>query len=133
MADALISSVATAVAGQAAQAALQGGKDALAALIRAVRERFGHDKRASAALEAADRDPGDGTALAGLSEALERLFSADPDFAARIRDLWPQAAAELSASEGSVINSATGTVHGHLMQARDVRVEGGLHFGDVRR
>lgn len=54
-------------------------------------------------------------------------------FGARIRELWPQAAAELSAHEDGVVNSATGTVGGHLMQARDVRVEGGLHFGDVPR
>jgi hypothetical protein len=39
----------------------------------------------------------------------------------------------LSAGEGGVVNSATGPVGGHLMQARDVQVEGGLHFGDVQR
>jgi hypothetical protein len=105
----------------------------LAALIRLVRGHFGHDKQALAALEAADRDPGNEIALAGLAVALERLAAADTDFAAEMRGLWPQAATELSASEGSVINSATGTVHGHLMQARDVHIEGGLHFGDSRQ
>ena len=54
-------------------------------------------------------------------------------FGARIRELWSQAAAELSAREDGVVKSATGTVGGHLIQARDVRVEGGLHLGDVLR
>jgi hypothetical protein len=47
--------------------------------------------------------------------------------------LWPRVEAELSASEGGVVNSATGSVGGQLMQARDVRVKGGLHFGDAER
>jgi hypothetical protein len=129
LADELISSVATTVAGQAAAAALDGGKNALATLIRVVRERLGRDKRASAALEAADQDPGDEAARADLARALKRLTSADADFAARVQELWQRAAAELSASAGGVINSMTGTVHGHVLQARDVRVEGGIHFG----
>jgi hypothetical protein len=132
MPDPLFSSVAAAVAGKAAEMAVQGGKDACAALVRLVRERFGHDKEAAAALEAAGRSPHDEAAIAGLTLALERMVAADAGFAARIGELWPRAALELSASEGGVVNSATGSVSGHLMQARDVRVEGGLHFGDVQ-
>jgi hypothetical protein len=129
--DPVISSVANALAGQVAEAAVQGGKAACAALVRLVRERFGHDKQAAAALEVARSSPGDEAALAGLAQVLERLVSADADFGARLRELWPQAAAELSAGDGGVVNSSTGSVGGHLMQARDVRVEGGLHFGGV--
>jgi hypothetical protein len=132
MPDPVISSVAAAVAGKAAEAAMQGGKAACAALVRLVRDRFSRDKGATAALEEARRNPEDETAVAGLAWALERLVSADADFATRVRELWPQAAAELSATEGGVVNSATGSVGGHLMQARDVQVEGGLHFGDVQ-
>lgn len=133
MSDPIISSVAAAVAGKAAEAAIQGGKTACAALIKLVRERFSRDKEATAALETAYGNPADTAAVAGLELVLERLVLADADFDAQIRELWPQAAAELSASEGGVVNSATGSVGGHLMQARDVQVEGGLHFGDVRR
>ena len=47
MPDPVISSVAAAVAGKAAEMAVQGGKDACAALVRLVRERFGHDREAA--------------------------------------------------------------------------------------
>ena len=133
MPDQVISSIAAVVAGKAAEAALQAGKSACAALVRLVRERFSRDKEATAALEAARGNPEDAVAISGLALVLERLVRTDADFGARIRELWPRAAAELSASEGGVVNSATGSVGGHLMQARDVQVEGGLHFGDVQR
>jgi 2-polyprenyl-6-methoxyphenol hydroxylase-like FAD-dependent oxidoreductase len=133
MPDPIFTSIATAVAAKSAEVAVQGGKDACAALIRLIRERFRHDKDAAEALESAQRSHDDKAAVAGLAQALERLVSADADFASRVRDLWPRVAAELSASKGGVVNSATGFVGGHLMQARDVQVEGGLHFGDVRR
>jgi hypothetical protein len=133
MPDPVISSIAAAVAGKAAELAVQGGKDACAALIRLVRERFGHDKAAQAALEEARRTPQDQTAVEHLALALERVAARDSGFATRLRELWPPAAAELAASEGGVVNSATGSVGGHLLQARDLKVEGGLHFGDVDR
>jgi hypothetical protein len=133
MPDPVISSIATAVAGKAAELAVQGGKDACAALIRLVQERLRHDKQAVTALEAARRRPKDQTAVENLTLTLERVAATDPGFATRLHELWPRAEAELSAAEGGVVNSATGSVGGHLMQARDVRVEGGLHFGDVDR
>jgi hypothetical protein len=112
---------------------MEGGKKACAALVRLVRGRFSHDKAAVAVLERAQSDPENDAAIATLALTIERLALADADFESRLRELWPAAAAELSASEGGVVNSATGSVGGHLMQARDVRVEGGLHFGDVQR
>jgi hypothetical protein len=114
LADELISSITTTVAGQAAQAAVDGGKKALAALVGAIRERPGRDRQGLAALEATDRNPQDESALSDLTQALKRLTLADADFAARVRELWPQAMAELSASSDSVINSVTGRVQGHL-------------------
>ncbi|HZR49869.1 MAG TPA: hypothetical protein VFB06_10155 [Streptosporangiaceae bacterium] len=132
MPDPLFSSVAAAVVGKAAELAVQGGKDACAALLRSIRERFSHDNEAAAALEAARRNPADQPAVAELAVALQRLAAEDAVFAGRIRELWPLASAELSAVSGGVVNSATGTVGGHLLQARDVRVEGGMRFGDVR-
>ena len=131
--DPILSSIATAVAGQAAELAVQGGKEACAALVRLIRERFSHDKAATAALEAARGQPAQDAAVADLARALERLTSQDAAFADRIRELWPLARAELSASDGGVVHSATGSVGGHLMQARDVKVTDGLRFGDVQR
>jgi hypothetical protein len=133
MPDQVILSIAAVVAGKAAEAALQVGKSACAALVRLVRERFSRDKEATAALEAACGNPEDAAAISGLALVLERLVQTDAEFGAGIGALWPRAAAELSASEGGVVNSATGSVGGHLMQARDVQVEGGLRFGDVQR
>jgi hypothetical protein len=133
MPDQFLSTVAAAVAGKAAELAVQGGKEGCAALVRLIRAHLGRDKDASAALAAAREDPRDDGAVAGLATALERLTSQDAAFAVRLRELWPRAEAELSASHGGVANSATGSVGGHLMQARDVRVEGGLRFGDVDR
>jgi HEAT repeat protein len=130
--DPILSSIATAVAGKAAELAVQGGKEACAALIKLIRERFSQDRAAAAALEAAQGKPAQDAAVADLARALERLTSEDAVFAAQVHQLWPRARAELSASDGGIVNSATGSVGGHLMQARDVRVEGGLHFGDVQ-
>jgi hypothetical protein len=81
-----------------------------------VRERFGRGTPASAALEAARADPDDEGAVREVAVALERLAREDTAFDVRVRELWGQASAELSASEG-VINSATGSVGGHLMHA----------------
>lgn len=130
--DPLISSIATVVASKAAESLMEGGKNACGALVRFVRDRFSHDKMAAAVLDTAQSDPENETAIAALALMIERLTLADADFEARLRELWPPAAAELSASEGGVVNSATGSIGGHLMQARDVQIEGGLHFGDVQ-
>jgi len=126
-----MSSVAAAVAGKAAEAAIQGGRAACAALVKIVRERCHHDRQASEALEAACSAPGE-TAVAELARALERLAVTDPDFAGQLRDLWPRVVTELSADEGGVVNSVTGSVGGHLLQARDLHAEGGIHLGEIR-
>jgi hypothetical protein len=130
--DPFLLTIATAIAGKAADAVVEGGQNACGALVRVVRERFSRDKAAAEVLETASRNPKDDRAIADLAEMLQQLLRVDTDFETRLRSLWPAAEAELSASESGVVNSATGTVSGHLMQARDVRIEsGGIHFGDV--
>lgn len=131
MADLVMSSVAAAVAGKAAEAAVQGGHAACAALVKLVRARCHRDRQAGEALEAACSAPAE-AAIAELTRALERLAAVDPDFAGQLRDLWPRVVTELSADSGGVVNSVTGSVAGHLLQARDLHVEGGLHFGETR-
>jgi hypothetical protein len=130
MSDPVMSSVAAIVAGKVAEAALQGGKTACAALVQFVRERCQRDKQAAKALESAQA--GDEAAIAALGVVLERLASVDADFGVRVRELWPQVAMELSAADNGVVNSVTGSVGGNLLQARDLHVEGGLHFGETR-
>src|SRR6266705_4710883 len=59
--------------------------------------------------------------------------TADAEFGAWVRDLWPRARVELAARDGGVVNASSGTVGGHLVQARDLHVQGGLNLGDVHR
>ncbi len=133
MADEIMVAVAAALAGKAAEALAEGARGAWDALVRLLRRRLGHDPAASAALAAAEAGQRDETAVQELAAALERIAAADADFAAQMRSLWPQAQAELSASGGGVINVSSGTVRGHLIQAGDLHVDGGLHLGDVHK
>lgn len=124
-------SIASALAGKAAEAAAEGGKSAWGVLVQVVRARFGHDKAAAGALEAACAQPDVLAVVRVLALTLERIAATDAGFAARVHELWPSAQAELSAQEGGTVNSNTGTVGGHLIQARDLHVEGGLHLGEA--
>ena len=131
MADEIMMALASALAGKAADAAWGGARDAWNALVRLVSKRFARDSAAAAALEAARAQPEDEAAVHELSRALDRVLAADPGFAEQVRELWPQASAELSARDGGVLNISTAAVGGHLIQARDLRIQGGMHLGDV--
>jgi hypothetical protein len=132
MADEFTVALASALAGQAAEAVADGTKAAWNALVRLVRERFARDGTAAVALDAAQAQPEDQVAVYELSRALECVAAGDPQFGEQVRLLWPLACRELSAGDGGVVNVTTGTVGGHLIQARDLRVEGGLRLGDVK-
>jgi len=84
-------------------------------------------------LEEAQAHPADQAAVERLALTLERAAAVDAEFAARVRDLWPRARVELAARDGGVVNASSGTVGGHLVQARDLHVQGGLNLGDVHR
>jgi hypothetical protein len=129
--DPIMMSVASALAVKAAEAAAEGGKTAWDGLVRAVRARLGHDKAAAGALEEACAQPHDRAAVRILALALERIAAADAGFSAQVHELWPSAQVELSARESGTVNSNTGTVGGHLIQARDLHVTGGLHLGEA--
>jgi hypothetical protein len=58
MTDPVMLSVASAVAGKAAEAAVDGGKAALATLVRLIRGRLTDTDNGSGALENAQRQPG---------------------------------------------------------------------------
>jgi hypothetical protein len=133
MPDEIMLSVAAAVAGKAAEAAFQGARSAWGTLVQLIRGRLASDETAVAMLETAQAHPGDQVAVERLAQALERAAAADGDFAARVRELWPQARVELSPREGGIVNASSGTVGGHLVQARDLHVQGGLNLGDVHR
>jgi len=130
--DPIMLSFASALAGKAAEAVAEGGKSAWGVLVQVVRARLGHDQAAAAALEAACAQPDDLAVVGVLALALERMAAVDAGFGARVHELWPLAQAEFSARDGGTVNSNTGTVGGHLIQARDLHVEGGLHLGEAR-
>jgi hypothetical protein len=132
MADPLMLSVASAVAGKAAETATEAGKTALAALVRLVRGRLTGHETAAGALDSARAAPEDPSAIATLAVALQQIAATDRDFAAQIRALWQEVHTELSVREDRVVNSNTGAVAGHLIQAQDLHVQGGLQLGDVR-
>jgi len=125
VADEIMMAVASALAGKVAEAAVGGMRGAWEALVRLVRDRFAHDEVASAALTTAQLRPTDQLAVRELGD----VGIADPGFAEQVRALWSQVSAELSATSGGVLNVSTGTVSGHLIQARDLHIQGGLHLG----
>jgi hypothetical protein len=133
MADEIMLSVAAALAGKAAEAAFQGARSAWGSLVRLVRNRLAGDETAVAVLEKAQAHPADRAAVERLALTLERAATVDADFAAWVRDLWPRARVELSAGDSGAVNASSGTVGGHLVQARDLHVQGGLNLGDVHR
>ena len=129
MTDQVMLAVASAVAGKAAEAATAGGKTALAALVRLIRNHLHNDSAAARALEPPPGASVDQRSVQELARALEQAATVDLDFAARVRALWPQAQAEISAHGSGTVNISTGTVGGHLIQARDLDVHGGLYLG----
>ena len=81
-----------------------------------VRKKFADRKQAVAALEAARGTAPDSPEVHVLSEHLAEATT-DPTFAATLYATW----AQLSATSGGVVNQASGTVHGNLVQARDIK------------
>lgn len=129
MTDPVLATMATTLAARAAEAAADGVQSAWTALVRLVRARLAADQAGATALTAAEAAPADTQRTRELALALERITAADPDIDAQLRDLWTRASVELSARDGGVVNSSTGSVGGHLIQARDLHVEGGLNLG----
>jgi hypothetical protein len=129
MADPIMMSIATTLASKATDAVLDAGKSAWAALLRLVRGRFSTDGAASAALNRAQAAPDDSGRVQELALALERIVAVDADFGSRLHEWWAQFRPDLWAGDGGVVNSNTGTVAGHLIQARDIQARD-LHVGE---
>jgi hypothetical protein len=127
MADPMMIAIAAAVAGKLTESLTTGAKAAMANLVRLVRARVAGDDAARSALADAERAPGDDARIAALATQLERLAGADPEFAGQLRHHWSQTNAHLHAHHGGVVNEVSGSVSGHVVQARDI--EGGIKFG----
>jgi hypothetical protein len=71
--------------------------------------------------------PGDGGRAVAMGEALLRVASSDPEFAALLRAWWADAE-RLAGGEGQNTNIISGNVSGPVVQARDIH--GPVSFGE---
>ncbi|MEV6632217.1 hypothetical protein AB0M54_15840 [Actinoplanes sp. NPDC051470] len=131
----LMTTIAVTLATKTAEGLAAGGRAAFEALARLVRLRFEDRTSTQAALDEAEEDAGTDSAnddrIETLRQELAQAVADDPAFEVELRDRWRALSPHLNASEGGVINTATGTVEGNVVQARDVH--GGISFGASRR
>jgi len=128
--DPTMTAVAVAVAGKLTETLTAAAKTALGNLVNLVKRRFAGDDAAQHALTEAEKAPDDADRVHELAKQLERLAAEDPKFAERLHGLWAQASAGLHAETGGVVNEISGSVSGHVVQARDI--QGGVSFGTGR-
>lgn len=140
MPDPVVLAIAAAVAAKGTEAIADGGRTAVAALVRLVRGRLrpaDPHAAADAADAGADDDlvpvvgegPDDPVRRERLAAALSRAIAEDPDFRVRLFGAWTAAAAELGVlnrPSGDITNQFSGTVTGGVIQARDIH--GGVNF-----
>jgi hypothetical protein len=88
---------------------------AVTGLYDLVKKKFSKDPDALKALEAAEADPGNAEPVKALAERLATAEAADPAFGEALRTGWSQ-----HAETGGVVNQISGTVHGNVLQTRDI-------------
>ena len=125
MPDELLMTLATTLAMKGAEAAVAGGRDAVAALVRLVRARFGHGTPEAGVLAAAVDQPDDVERQARLASLLAEAMRQDPVFAAALQRAWTAAAAEIQVGNDGVLNQFSGSAD-KVVQARDIA--GGITF-----
>ncbi|MGN9912410.1 hypothetical protein ACTMTJ_33230 [Phytohabitans sp. LJ34] len=128
MIDPMMLAVATALATKAAEGLSEAGRAAFGALVQRVRSRLAAEPGGTGTLESAESHPGDERLVERLAAALSVAADRDPTFAADLARLWSAVrdAAVVAAHDG-VVNQQSGSVGGHVVQARDV--SGGITFG----
>jgi hypothetical protein len=125
MPDEWVMAVATALAAKGTEAVIAGGKSAVGALYRMVRDRFGGDARNAAVLRAAVEHPDDQDRQGELAQVLAHAMDSDPGFAQQVRVYWREASVEIAAGDGGVVNQFSGSAD-KVVQARDI--SGGITF-----
>jgi hypothetical protein len=126
----VLTAVALTVATKTVEGLAEGGKAALAALVRLIRRRFEATASAREALDAAEVSPGDEARVADLRTELARMIAENPDFEAELREIWRGLGPYLNGDRVEVANRV-GDVGGSVVQARDVY--GGIVIGDSGR
>lgn len=104
----------------------QGGRQAVAALVDFLRDRFRREPEARQVIEGLLHRPSQDAAHP-LAVLLDREARRDPAFGAEFQARWEQAGAAVAAGPDGVANSISGDVSGPVVQARDVH--GGISFG----
>lgn len=115
MTDPVLASIAAALAGKGASS-----------LYEVVRRKFARSPQAGTVLEEAVGSAADSEQVRVLSEELDRATREDPEFAADLRAVWGQVSVQQCADGDGVTNQVSGTVHGNVVQARDI--DGGVSF-----
>jgi hypothetical protein len=110
MSDTILVEIAAALAAKASES-----------LYDLVRGKFTSRKKALEVLEAADGAAPGSPQVAALAEELATAEADDDQFARQLRAQWAAAAS------GGVVNQISGTVTGHVIQARDIH--GNITFG----
>ena len=127
----MIATVTAATAAGTAEGLTAVGRAALARLTRLLRDTFGADTQAAATLGNAQADPSNRERLRDLHTVMADAMTDTPAIADDVHLLWHHLQrAQVSAAGGGVANSIPGTVHGPVVQARDVH--GGISFGYTR-
>jgi hypothetical protein len=123
----MISAIAVALVARVADGVAEGGKAAIEALTGSVRRKFENHDAARSALADAAADPANDIKMGVLRQELAAAANEDRAFDANLRDIWRDVLSHLDASDGGMVNIISGTVHGNVVQARDVH--GGITFG----
>lgn len=128
MIDPMMLAVATALATKAAEGLSEAGRAAFGKLVHRVRARLAAEPDGTRTLESAEGHPGDERLVERLAATLSTAADRDPVFAADLARLWSAVrdTAVVAAHDG-VVNQQSGSVGGHVVQARDV--SGGITFG----
>ena len=115
------------MATKTAEGVADAGRAAFAALAHLVRRRFEAQPSGSVALAQAAAQPTDDNRVQVLQNQLELAVAEDPEFRRQLGILWQELQPHLIANADGVVNNVSGSVGGHVVQARDIH--GGVSFG----
>jgi hypothetical protein len=127
----LVVEVVTAITSGAAGSLGSKGAEAAGRLISALRAKLYGQPASSEALETSIGKPSDAAASGNLVSMLREHISNDADFGAWLANLWNEIRLDLEADASRSANVISGTVHGSVIQARDV--QGSIHLGPASR
>ncbi|MFF5258358.1 hypothetical protein ACFY4C_05390 [Actinomadura viridis] len=126
MTDPMTMAIATAMAGKAVEVAGEPAREAVAAMVRKVREKFRGRAAEEAVLEGVVADPDSPERLSELHEAIRRAIAEDAAFGTTLESLWNQVRSDSTATDDGVVNNFSGQA-GKVVQMRDVH--GDLRIG----